>query len=122
VRNSNKISLQLFNWSVVILGRWNLAILTPVRLSKEVFKLEPQTQIKVAVPIDGTSPYLVEHPTQKIRVAIDVSRLVINLTEMNYQALKDAMVLVSGVSGKSQTQVVTFEIERQGMRLTLMER
>jgi len=86
------MSLQPFNWSVVILGRWNLAILTPARISKKIFKLKPQTQVKVAVPIDGISPYLVEHPTQKIRVEIDVSRLVINLTQINYQALQDAML------------------------------
>jgi hypothetical protein len=36
--------------------------------------------------------------------------------------LEGLMVLVSGVSGKSQTKVATFEVERRGMRLTLTER
>jgi len=36
--------------------------------------------------------------------------------------LEGLMVLVSGVSGKSQTKVVTFEIERQETRLILTER
>ena len=36
--------------------------------------------------------------------------------------LEGLTVLVSGVSGKSQTQAVTFEIERQGIRLTLKEK
>jgi len=86
------MGLQPFNWSVVIRGCWNLAILTPGRISKKIFKLPGKTQMKVSVPIDGISPHLVEHPSKGIVFSAAYDRVEIKLNQMNYDVLQDAMV------------------------------
>ncbi len=85
------MSLQPFNWSVVIAGRWNVAILTPAWVAKKVFELKKGTQVSVLVPADGISSYQIVHPQKKIRVVPDTRRLEIKLTEMSYEAMGDAM-------------------------------
>jgi hypothetical protein len=60
-------------WSVVIIGRWNRAILTPAGIAKRVFG-EPETKLMdVEVPLDGLSPYRVRHPEKKTLRSIKMS-------------------------------------------------
>lgn len=79
------------DWNVVIVGRWNPAILTPGGIKKFVFKMEEADKVEVAVPLDGLSPYLVKHPEKNITVIIDVNRLLIKLENEDYQSLCYAM-------------------------------
>jgi hypothetical protein len=55
------MSLTPHNWSIAINGRWNLAILTPGRISENVFGLAKGTPVEIMVPIDGLSPYQIKH-------------------------------------------------------------
>lgn len=79
------------DWNVVIVGRWNPAILTPGGIKKLVFKMEDNEKVEVAVPLDGLSPYLVKHPEKNITVITDVNRLLIKLENEDYQTLANAM-------------------------------
>ena len=85
------MSLQPFNWSVVILGYWNLAILAPGRIADKIFRLEKGTKVPVMVPVDGNVPCQVEHPDRDIKVSAHPNRLMFELIKMNYDALKHAM-------------------------------
>jgi hypothetical protein len=85
------MGLQPFNWSVVILGHWNVAIFAPSRIAEKIFGLPKGTKVKVMVPIDVTGPYLVEHPDGDIRVLSHPSRLEFGLIKMDYSALNHAM-------------------------------
>lgn len=79
--------LKAADWNVIIVGRWNRAILTPAGIAKRVFKLDDPKQVMVAVPLDGVSPYQVQHPTQNIIAMTDETRLRIHLVEPGYEAL-----------------------------------
>lgn len=87
------MSLKPVDWSVVIIGRWNPAILTPGGISKLVFNIQDPApkRIEIAVPIDGVSPYQVKHPDQNIVVSTDANRLLIRLTQMDYDSLGQAL-------------------------------
>ncbi|MGA2797988.1 MAG: hypothetical protein ABSE63_10435 [Thermoguttaceae bacterium] len=89
------MAIQPFEWSVVIVGRWNRAILTPAGIAKRVFKLEDQKQVPVLVPLDGISPYLVKHPEYEIIVCTDEKSLQIRLEKFDYDTLAQAMVFGS---------------------------
>jgi hypothetical protein len=84
------MAVQALDWSVVIVGRWNRAILTPAGIAKRVFKAD-QKQIFVAVPLDGVSPYQVRHPDHKIIAMTDENRLHIQVLKMDYETLGHAM-------------------------------
>ena len=84
--------LQPADWGVVIVGRWNRAILTPNGIAKRLFKLGEEKQVRVAVPLDGVSPYLVGHPSQQIVVMTDESRLLVQVEKPVYDELGNAMM------------------------------
>jgi len=86
------MGLRPYEWSVIIIGRWNRAILTPAGIARRVFGLDEFKQLYVAVPLDGVSPYQVRHPTGNITVRTDETRLRIHLEKEDYQTLKYAMV------------------------------
>ena len=85
------MGLQPADWSVVILGRWNRAILTPNGIAKRLFKLAEAKQVLVAVPLDGVSPYMVRHPTQQIVAMTDEGRLLVQVVRADYKVLGEAM-------------------------------
>ena len=80
-----------FDWNVVIVGRWNPAILTPAGIKTFVFGMAEDEKVHVAVPLDGLSPYVVRHPEQNVAVMLDVNRLLVTLVKQDYEALGYAM-------------------------------
>jgi hypothetical protein len=100
------MALQRTDWSVVILGRWNRAILTPNGIAKRLFKLDEAKQVLVAVPLDGVSPYMVRHPTQQIVAMTDESRLLIQVAKPDYETLGHAMTAgVNALTSLPETPV-----------------
>ena len=79
------------DWSVVIAGRWNRAILTPAGIAKRLFNISESSQILVAVPLDGLSPYQVRHPEHDIVAMTDENRLIIMANKNTYACLGHAM-------------------------------
>jgi len=82
------MSFKPTNWSVVILGRWNRAILTPAGMAKRLFNLPNETPINIEVPIDGIGPYRVKN--EKLIVSTDGTRLIIALEQQDYETLEHA--------------------------------
>lgn len=58
-------------WSVVVVGRWNRAILTPAGIGKRVFQLSEGTPLEVMIAIDAIAPPLVKHDKMVIVAASD---------------------------------------------------
>lgn len=54
------MSLTPVDWSVVVAGRWNRAILTPAGIAKHLFG-NPNAPIEVLIPIDVIAPPRVKH-------------------------------------------------------------
>ncbi len=76
-------------WSVVILGAWNRAILTPAGISKRLFGLPKGTQVEVMVPLDVLAPFKVRHEDTSVAAAAD--RLIINPSKCNYTNMQKPM-------------------------------
>jgi hypothetical protein len=83
--------IQPADWSVVIVGRWNRAILTPAGISKRVFNIEDQKQIMVLVPLDGVSPYIVKLQEGDIAVRTDEKSLRIDAEKPDFAHLERVM-------------------------------
>lgn len=49
------------DWSVAILGAWNLAILTPAGIARRLFQLPPAHSVEVLLPLEGRGPVRVSY-------------------------------------------------------------
>jgi hypothetical protein len=76
-------------WSVVIVGAWNRAILTPAGISKRLFQLPEGTQLEILVPLDVIAPFRVKHDDISVTAASD--RLIINPAKNTYTNMVKAM-------------------------------
>lgn len=65
------MSLAPSDWSVVVVGRWNRAILTPAGIGKRIFKLPEGTPLEVMIAIDAIAPPLVKHDKMVVVTASD---------------------------------------------------
>jgi hypothetical protein len=79
------------HWNVVIVGRWNRAILTPKGIASRVFGLPEARQFAVMVPMDGHTPFQVRHPDYGIIAYVDSLRLYLSLEAPNHEDLARAM-------------------------------
>ena len=100
------MAVQPADWSVVIAGRWNRAILTPSGIAKRLFGLSEGKPVEVAVPLDGVSPYIVKHPMQQIAAMTDEGRLLIRASRPDYETLGHAMAAgVNALASLPETPV-----------------
>jgi hypothetical protein len=80
-------------WTVVVVGRWNPAILTPAGIAQRLFKL-PEGEnrpLRIEVPLDGVSPYRVRHADDNVVVMVNEQRLIIEAATRTYATLAKAM-------------------------------
>ena len=80
-------------WSVVVVGRWNRAILTPAGIGKRIFKLPEGTPMEVMIAIDAIAPPLVKHDKMVVVAASD--RLTIQPEICSFDELMKACDLAS---------------------------
>jgi hypothetical protein len=100
------MSAKPFDWSIIILGRWNQAILTPAGIAKYLFKVKDPKTLEVAVPMDGISPYQVKCPNSAIVVMTENNLLRINLLDTDYDTLCNAMKIgVNALKSLPETPV-----------------
>lgn len=78
-------------WNVIVLGRWNRAILTPSGIAKRLFGLEEGTPIEVFVAIDALAPPQVKHGGTIVMVGGD--RLITVPETLNFPGLEGAMTI-----------------------------
>jgi prepilin-type processing-associated H-X9-DG protein len=77
------------NWSVIIAGQWNRAILTPRGIAVRLFELEEGTPVLVEVPIDVIGPHRVTH--EGITVSVTSTHLAIETQQQAFDTLERAM-------------------------------
>lgn len=77
------------DWSVVILGHWNRAILTPAWIAKTLFELPEGTPVQVLVSLDTVAPHMVRH--EKLTVIPSNDRLVVRPETQDFLTLGKAM-------------------------------
>ncbi len=78
------------NWSVVLVGSWNPAILTPSGIAKKLYRLESGLKLEIEVPLDGLAPHRVRHPSGDFIVTADNERIRILLEKLTFDALAHA--------------------------------
>jgi len=76
-----KMALEPFDWSVVIVGRWNQAILTPKGIATKLFGIADAKGLEIGVPLDGLSPYRVKHPDKNLFVETESSKILIHIID-----------------------------------------
>lgn len=79
------------DWSVVIVGHWNRAILTPAWIAKRLFDLPEATPVQVLVSLDTVAPHQVRH--EKITVIPGSDRVVIRPEVKDFPTLGQAMAI-----------------------------
>src|SRR5688572_9265339 len=80
-------------WLVVVLGKWNKAILTPLGISRRLLQNPEGTQIQVEVPVDTVGPPRVRH--DGIVIAVTDDRLFIEVERDDYGALARATTVAA---------------------------
>ncbi len=100
VRRRVFVSARRFDWSVVVRGRWNRAILTPAGIGKYVLGVAPDTPVGVEVPIDGVACYRVRDLQDKLIVTADEARVQVLLNDITYETLELAMKAGARVLGE----------------------
>ncbi len=97
-----EVSLEAFNWNVVVAGYWNPAILTPAGIARRLFGLAEGTPILVEVPMDGLAPYRVRH--DDLTVTAEMGRLVVSADVPRYDLLDRARaVSARAIDGLPET-------------------
>jgi len=85
------MSFETVGWSVVLIGKWNKAILSPKGIAQHVFRLPSGTKIPINVPLDGVSAYLVRNPEETLSVHVESERLQIDVLKCTYDVLEQAL-------------------------------
>mgnify|MGYP005857407255 CR=1 FL=1 len=83
--------LEPYNWSVVILGAWNRAILTPRGTKEILFPDAELKDIEIAIPVDSAGPCRVT--IHGVTVMAHGGRLAIETRENRLSALHEARQL-----------------------------
>ncbi|MCG7946176.1 MAG: hypothetical protein N0C84_07505 [Candidatus Thiodiazotropha taylori] len=79
------------DWNIVVVGAWNVAILTPEGIARRLFNLEPGTPIQVQVAMDVGAPIRVRH--DNIIVQPSPTSLVITPQESTPEALANSVTI-----------------------------
>jgi hypothetical protein len=77
------------DWNVVIVGRWNQAILTPQGIASRLLHLPPETEIGIEVPMDAIGPFRVSHGD--LVIMVDSVQLIVEARENNFPSLQRAL-------------------------------
>lgn len=79
------------DWNVVVIGRWNRAILTPQGIATRLFQLPSGTEVGVEVPMDSIGPYRVSH--DGLVVMVGNTQLIVEATTNDFVGLQKAMLV-----------------------------
>ncbi|HEY7117831.1 MAG TPA: hypothetical protein VH475_14680 [Tepidisphaeraceae bacterium] len=76
-------------WQVVVVGRWNRSILTPIEISRRLLRIPENTKLKVEIPLNVVGPPRVWG--DGIAIVVDDDRLVVQIERGDYPALGRGM-------------------------------
>lgn len=87
------MTCQPFDWNVVVLGAWNVAILTPRGIAARLLSLGDTVPVEIQVVIDRPSPLRVVY--RDLAVIASDSRLIVSSTSLNANGLGSASEVAS---------------------------
>ncbi len=79
------------NWNVVVIGRWNRALLTPQYIARELFQCPEGVEVGIEVPLDVVGPYRVRH--DRLVVMVTSSQLIVEVEDNDFPSLARARTL-----------------------------
>lgn len=85
------MDIEATGWSVVIVGFWNPAILTPAGISQRLFQLDQNTPVSVELPLDGVGPYRVKYDGLIVVPQLNSLQVITELAD--YESLSKAKSL-----------------------------
>lgn len=103
------MSLSPKDWSVVVAGSWNRAILTPAGIRKRLFRLDDGTPIEVQLPIDQLKPPQVKH--DGIYVIADSNNLILRPHQCSFDELDRARLFaINALESLPETPITAIGI------------
>lgn len=81
------------DWSAIVIGHWNRAILTPAGIVRRLFGLPETTPVEVEIALDAFLPYRVRHGMVTVTAGSD--KLHVQPVRFNYAALAESMRVAS---------------------------
>lgn len=73
------------DWNVIVIGRWNRALLTPNYIIKDLFQHPKGTQVQVEFPMDAVGPFRLRH--DGLVVMVTGPQLIVELQSNDYDSL-----------------------------------
>lgn len=96
------MQLEPFDWSVVVIGRWNRAILTPAGIGQRLFRVDEGTPLEVLIAIDALGPPLVKH--DGLTVVAGSDRLIVQPDALNRDGVaKSCEIARNAISSLPET-------------------
>lgn len=94
--------LERGDWTAVVVGSWNRAILTPAMVARKLFRLADETPVQVAVQLDVFAPYQICH--DEIVVVPFRDKLIVATKKPTFESLERALkVAVSALDELPRT-------------------
>ena len=97
-----EMPLQPVDWSVVVLGGWNVTIFTPAGISQKIFGLDKNVPVQVYVPIDEISPPRIKHDGIMVTVAPGMMQMVLDRCTFS-EVAKARELVARTIDGYSKT-------------------
>jgi hypothetical protein len=96
------MQLEPVDWSVVVIGRWNRAILTPAGIGQRLFRVEEGTPLEVLIAIDALGPPIVKH--NGLTVVAGSDRLIVQPDALNRDGVaKSCEIARNAISSLPET-------------------
>ncbi|MEM7469434.1 MAG: hypothetical protein AAF387_21490 [Pseudomonadota bacterium] len=93
LENASYMPLKPVDWSVIVLGSWNRAILTPAGIGLRILEVPEGTPLEVLIAVDAIAPPKVSHDDTIITA--HSSRLTVEPKDLYYPNLDKARGLAS---------------------------
>src|ERR1051326_5820594 len=76
---------EAFEWTVVVVGAWNRAILTPSGVARHLFGLEGEPVVQVELPLEYQGPIKISYGSLTVVPATD--RIIVEMGDATYDNL-----------------------------------
>ena len=99
------------DWSTVVIGYWNRAILTPSGIGKKLFGIEAGTALDVQVALDQMVPHRVER--NGIAVQVFADRLIVGADAMTFRQLQSS----NQIAARAMTELPETPVSAAGFNI-----
>ncbi len=109
------------NWSIVVAGAWNLAILTPDGIRKRLFELPERTSINIEVAVDRPGLFRVLHDQLAVSPSARALEITVQQSDLNTLLLAGT-IATRAVTSLSETPLTGAGINMRYVMTPITER